>query len=123
MRRDNRVLDRHRVRLDDLTRLLVDERPGSITDVNLQAGEAPVAVREIAIPLVRRLRASTSLGISVCLGTLNPALYGELQEAWASIYIMMFEISAALSVTGNRNVPSGSAACNVKAVTSRSLAL
>lgn len=93
MRRDNRDLERQRARLDDLSRLLLEDRPSSITDINLQAGEDPVAVREIAIPLVRRLRAESPLGISVCLGTLNPALYAELQEAGASVYIMKFEIS------------------------------
>lgn len=95
MRRDNRALDRHRARLEDLTQLLLTERPASVTDVNIQAGEDPVGVREVALPLIRRLKAATGLGISVCLGTLNETLYKELLEAGATVYIMKFEIADA----------------------------
>ncbi len=91
MRRDNRALSRYRANLDELTELLVEHRPSSITDVNIQSGEDPVAVREIVIPLVHRLRSQTNLGISVCAGTLTPALYNELQNAGARLYIMKFE--------------------------------
>jgi biotin synthase len=61
--------------------------------VNIQAGEDPVAVREIVLPLIQTLRRQTSLGLSVCLGTLSQALYAELQKAGASIYIMKFEMA------------------------------
>src|SRR5437773_11020926 len=64
-----------------------------MTDVNIQAGEDPVAIREIVLPLVNLLRRKTSLGISVCLGTLNKASYAELRAAGASIYIMKFELA------------------------------
>ncbi len=51
--------------------------PASITDINIQAGEDPVAVREIVLPLVRAIRAQTPLGISVCLGNaLAPRIRG-----------------------------------------------
>ena len=92
MRRDNRNLFRFRARHDQLADLLIHHRPKSVTDVNIQAGEDPVAVREVVIPLIKTLRRETSLGVSVCLGTLNPILYSELQEAGASIYIIKFEI-------------------------------
>jgi biotin synthase len=95
MRRDNRSLDRFRARLDQLTELLLKHRPASITDLNIQAGEDPVVVREVVLPLVERLRRETSLGISVCLGTLSPALYDALRAAGASTYILKFEIAAA----------------------------
>jgi biotin synthase len=91
MRRDNRNLQRYRARHEQLAEMLVDHRPPSITDVNIQSGEDPVAAREVVLPLVRTLRRETSLGISVCLGTLDPALYKELREAGASIYIIKFE--------------------------------
>src|SRR3954454_17542421 len=68
MRRDNRNLTRFRARHDQIAELLVHHRPKSITDVNIQAGEDPVAVREIVIPLIKTLRRETSLGVSVCLG-------------------------------------------------------
>src|SRR3954452_8311069 len=93
MRRENRTLDRFRARLEDLSDLLIHHRPSSITDLNIQTGEDPVAVREIVLPLIRRLRDQTSLGISVCLGTLTAAMYDELLAAGASIYIMKFEIA------------------------------
>ena len=93
MRRENRDLKRYRGRLDALLELLVHRRPGSITDLNLQAGEDPVAVREIAIPLIRTLRRETPLGISVCLGTLSQDLSTELLEAGATTYIIKFESS------------------------------
>jgi biotin synthase len=91
MRRDNRNLKRFRAHYEQLARLLIEERPSSVTDVNVQAGEDPVAVREIALPLLRTLKRETPLGLSVCLGSLSPALYAELKEAGASIYILKFE--------------------------------
>lgn len=91
MRRDNRALDRFRARHDELAELLIHQRPASVTDVNIQAGEDPVAAREVAVPLIRTLRRETPLGVSVCLGTLNAALYDELQAAGANTYIIKFE--------------------------------
>src|SRR5213078_769117 len=93
MRRDNRTLDRFRAKADQLAELLIHHRPASVTDVNIQAGEDPVAVREVALPLIRTLRRETSLGISVCLGTLNHAVYAELKEAGASLNILKFEMA------------------------------
>lgn len=93
MRRDNRSLARFRAHHDQLAELLVHHRPASVTDVNIQAGEDPVAVREVALPLLKTLRRETNLGVSVCLGSLSAAMYAELQEAGASIYIIKFEIA------------------------------
>ena len=93
MRRENQSLDRYRARLDDLSELLIHHRPSSMTDLNIQTGEDPVAVRETVIPLIRRLRDQTPLGLSVCLGTLASNVYDELQAAGATIYIMKFEIA------------------------------
>ena len=97
MRRDNRTLARYRARHEQLAELLVNHRPSSITDVNIQAGEDPVAVREVVLPLIRTLRRETTLGISVCLGSLTPGLYDELRSAGAGIYIIKFEVSDAPS--------------------------
>jgi biotin synthase len=93
MRRDNRTLSRFRADHDQLAELLIHHRPASVTDVNIQAGEDPVAVREVVLPLLKTLRRETNLGISVCLGSLSPALYAELKTAGASIYIIKFEIA------------------------------
>jgi biotin synthase len=93
MRRSNRSLSRFRVALDQISELLLQNRPASITDINIQAGEDPVAVREVAIPLVKLLRTETNLGLSVCLGTLKPDIYAELKRAGASIYIIKFEMA------------------------------
>jgi biotin synthase len=95
MRRDNRSLDRFRGQLETLQELLVHKRPSIVTDVNIQSGEDPIAVREVVFPLIKTLREQTSLGISVCLGTLTPQLYSELQSAGASIYIIKFEMADA----------------------------
>lgn len=95
MRRDHRVLARYRAKADALTELLLSRRPASVTDVNLQAGEDPLAARQVALPLIRALRRETALGISVCLGTLRPELYAELRAAGASVYIMKFETADA----------------------------
>ena len=91
MRRDNRHLARYRARPEQIAELLIEHRPVSVTDVNIQTGEDPVAVREVVLPLIEILRHETSLGISVCLGTLTPELYTELHSAGASIFIMKFE--------------------------------
>lgn len=95
MRRDNKDLRRFRFKVEELADLIVNHRPSSITDINLQAGEDPVAVREVAIPLIKIIREQTPLGVSVCLGTLNESLYSELQNAGASIYIIKFETGSA----------------------------
>lgn len=91
MRRENRDLDRYRAKLDHLAELVIHHRPASITDINLQAGEDPVAVRDVVIPLIREIRRRTSLGVSVCLGNLDANLYTAVKEAGASIYILKFE--------------------------------
>src|SRR3954462_9679199 len=79
MRRDNRSLSRFRAQHEQLAELLVHHRPPSVTDVNIQAGEDPVAVREVVIPLIQTLRRETQLGVSVCLGSMDPSLYSELK--------------------------------------------
>lgn len=91
MRRGNRSLSRYRARHDELAELLLTCRPNSVTDVNIQTGEDPVAAREVVLPLVRTLRRETNLGISVCLGSQQADLYQEFREGGASIYIMKFE--------------------------------
>jgi biotin synthase len=95
MRRDNRALHRYRAQSDQIAELLVEHRPASVTDVNIQAGEDPVAVREVVLPLIRALRRDTNLGISVCLGNLSRELYRALQAAGAAIYIIKFECADA----------------------------
>jgi biotin synthase len=91
MRRDNRQLDRFRADYQRLAEIIIHQRPASMTDINIQSGEDPVAARDLVLPLVRLLRKETNLGISVCLGNLSPVLYQELKEAGASIYILKFE--------------------------------
>jgi biotin synthase len=93
MRRSNRDLNRYRAKFDELAELLLNHLPASVTDVNFQAGEDPVATRELAIPLIQLLQRERDLGVSVCLGTLDHSLYNELREAGASIYILKFETS------------------------------
>jgi biotin synthase len=92
MRRENRSLERYRAAHDQLAELLVSRSLPTITDINIQSGEDPKAVREIVLPLIATLRRETSLGISVCLGNLDAGLYDELQRAGAEIYIMKFEM-------------------------------
>jgi biotin synthase len=91
MRRDNRDLIRFRLAMDELAELLIHHRPPSITDIDIQAGEDPVAVREIVLPLVRELSRHTDLGITLCLGTLSPREYAELREAGADYYVLKIE--------------------------------
>ncbi len=93
MRRDNKALTRYRAKFEQLAEMLIHHRPPSITDLNIQTGEDPIAVREVVLPLVKALRRETPLGLSVCLGTLPTSMYAELREAGASIYIIKFEIA------------------------------
>ena len=95
MRRENRTLARARARHDELAELLIHHRPPAGTAVNIPAGEDPVAAREIVPPLVRTLQRETGLGISVCLGTLDHAMYDVLRAAGASVYILKFETADA----------------------------
>jgi len=95
MRRDNRTLHRFRAQHEQLAELLIHHCPATVTDVNIQAGEDPIAVREVVLPLIETLRRETSLGVSVCLGTLPRELYQALKSAGATIYIMKFELGDA----------------------------
>jgi biotin synthase len=95
MRRDNKALSRHRANAERIAELLIEHRPDSVTDINIQTGEDPIAVQEVVLPLIRILRQETSLGLSVCLGTMNAPLYAELKDAGATTYIMKFEIGDA----------------------------
>jgi biotin synthase len=104
MRRDNKALHRFRGQVEQLAELVIEHRPASVTDLNIQTGEDPVAVREVVLPLLKILQRETSLGLSVCLGTLNPELYAALQDAGASIYIIKFEI-ANRTTYGRRHAP------------------
>jgi biotin synthase len=91
MRRDNRDLNRFRLSKEVLLDLLLNQRPSSITDINIQAGEDPIVVREVVVPLIRELKKRTSLGISVCLGTLSEKDYALLRESGAEYYILKIE--------------------------------
>ncbi len=91
MRRDHSDLRRYRIPLEVLLESLLHHRPPYVTDLNLQAGEDPKAAREIALPLIKELRARTTLGLSVGLGTLDPQLCDELRAAGASFYVIKFE--------------------------------
>jgi len=96
MRRDNRSLQRYRLSLKSLQAVIEEGLPEMITDLNIQTGEDIVGVREVVLPLIDYLRQETQLGISVCLGTLDPKIYDELKQAGASYYIIKME-------TGNRD--------------------
>lgn len=91
MRRDNHILDRFRLVADELAELIIHHRPEAITDIDIQAGEDPVAVREVVLPLVRELRRHTNLGITLCLGTLSPYEYDELRAAGGDFYVIKIE--------------------------------
>jgi biotin synthase len=95
MRRDNDRLSRYRLGADELANLLVHHRPSSITDIDIQAGEDPIALREVVLPLIRELRRRTDLGITLCLGTLTPHQYDELREAGGEYYILKIETANA----------------------------
>jgi biotin synthase len=84
-------LERYRITLEVLLESLLCHRPDCVSDINLQAGEDPKAAREIALPLIKELRARTNLGVTVGLGTLDPQLCVELRAAGASFYIIKFE--------------------------------
>lgn len=91
MRRDNRDLERYRLAVDTALDLVLNHRPACITDIDIQAGEDPVAVRDIVIPLVRELRRQTNLGITLCLGTLAHHEYDELRASGGDYYILKLE--------------------------------
>ena len=91
MRRDNRQLERYRLAAKELAESIIHRRPAMITDIDIQAGEDPVAVREVVLPLVRELRRHTDLGITLCLGTLSPYEYDELREAGGDYYVIKIE--------------------------------
>ena len=56
------ALERFRADHERLAELLIHHRPASMTDVNIQAGEDPIAVREVVLPLIQTLRRETDFG-------------------------------------------------------------
>ncbi len=94
MRRSRADLERYRIPFEVLCDSLINRRPAYVTDINLQAGEDPKAVREIVLPLLKELRKHTKLGLSVGLGTLSPDLCDELRAAGATFYIIKFETAS-----------------------------
>jgi biotin synthase len=95
MRRDNHLLERYRLTANELAELIIHHRPAAITDIDIQAGEDPVVVRETVLPLVRELRRHTNLGITLCLGTLSPYEYEQLREAGGDYYVIKIETGTA----------------------------
>ena len=95
MRRDHRSLNRYRLSAEEILNEVIPHLPDYVTDLNLQAGEDPVAVREVAIPLLEKLRGGR-LGLSVCLGTLQESDYAALREAGADYYVMKVETGNAV---------------------------
>jgi biotin synthase len=95
MRRDNRMLERYRLAAEELAELIIHHRPAAITDIDIQAGEDPVVVREAVLPLVRELRRRTNLGVTLCLGTLSPFEYDQLRDVGGDYYTMKIETGVA----------------------------
>lgn len=91
MRRDNQLLGRFRLSASEIAESIIRDRPSVITDIDIQTGEDPVAVREVVLPLVRELRRHTNLGITLCLGTLSPYEYDELYAAGGEYYVIKIE--------------------------------
>ncbi len=91
MRRENGGLRRFRLTREAVRRVVGEHLPASVTDLNFQAGEDPVALREVVLPIVEEVARDRRLGISVCLGTFDFRLYDELRQAGAQGYILKLE--------------------------------
>lgn len=91
MRRENRSLKRFRISRDRIIEIISQGLPKIVTDLNFQAGEDPRVIEEIILPVIHYVRAHTSLGVSLCLGTLSSSHYAALQSAGASYYIIKLE--------------------------------
>jgi len=102
MRRSDRGLARRRLDPDEVFDWIVKVCPPSATDINLQSGEDPVAARDVIAPLVRRIKAETRLGVSVCPGTLDPRDTRELLDAGADYYVIKLESPDAAHYAGLR---------------------
>src|SRR3954447_14281100 len=59
MRRDHKQLSRFRANPEQLAELILQHRPPSVTDINIQTGEDPVAVKAVVLPLIKTLRRET----------------------------------------------------------------
>jgi biotin synthase len=91
MRRENDALRRFRLARDVIRRVIDESLPPSVTDLNFQAGEDPVALKELVLPVIEEIAKEKRLGISVCLGTVDHRLYDELRQAGARGYIIKLE--------------------------------
>ncbi|WP_018291907.1 radical SAM protein [Verrucomicrobium sp. 3C] len=91
MRRENGALRRFRLAREIVRRVINESLPPSVTDLNFQAGEDPVALKELVLPVIEEIAREKRLGISVCLGTVDHRLYDELRRAGARGYIIKLE--------------------------------
>lgn len=91
MRRENGDLRRFRLARDAVRRVIGEQLPALVTDLNFQAGEDPVVLREVVLPVIAELAKESRLGISVCLGTVDFRLYDEMRQAGARGYILKLE--------------------------------
>ncbi len=91
MRRYNHALERYRLAADELAEMIIHHRPAAITDIEIQAGEDPVALSEVVLPLINELRRHTNLGITLCLGTLAPYENDRLRKAGGDHYVIKIE--------------------------------
>ncbi|MDD4933063.1 MAG: radical SAM protein [Methylacidiphilaceae bacterium] len=91
MRRENGALRRFRLAREIIRRVIGESLPPSVTDLNFQAGEDPVALKELVLPVIEEIAKEKRLGISVCLGTVDHRLYDELRQAGARGYIIKLE--------------------------------
>ncbi|CAB4243464.1 protein of unknown function [Methylacidimicrobium sp. AP8] len=91
MRRENGDLRRFRLAREAVRRLLEERLPASVTDLNFQAGEDPVVLREVVLPVIEDLAKESRLGISLCMGTLAFRLYDAAKRAGARGYILKLE--------------------------------
>ncbi|MFA5384231.1 MAG: [FeFe] hydrogenase H-cluster radical SAM maturase HydE [Eubacteriales bacterium] len=96
LRRDNRELTRYRMTVDEIFSAAVKAGREGFKTIVLQAGEDPYYELEVIADLIRRIKSSSDIAVTLSLGDQTKKAYQEMRLAGADRYLLKFETSGPL---------------------------
>ena len=96
LRRDNRELTRYRMTVDEIFSAAVKAGREGFKTIVLQAGEDPYYKLEVIADLIRRIKSSSDVAVTLSLGDLTKDAYQKMRLAGADRYLLKFETSEPL---------------------------
>lgn len=93
LRRSNRSVRRYRMTPDEMVAIAVELGKRNIGTVVFQSGEDPHYTAEMVADIVRRVKASVDIAVTLCLGERPYGDYALWKEAGADRYLLRHETS------------------------------